>query len=870
MSKIDQRKQPLQDVRVLVLDDDAAIRRLIQSALCEPGYNVEPAADGREALQIILQYDFDVLIVDLKMREMDGIAFLQEALNIWPWMGVVIITGYADSASVLEANALGITRILSKPLQIDVLRQNVMEEALAKRQRVDLTSGGERHPVQYQLGVLRQITESAIVAETLVDALRSLSTGLAQSLPCAVVAVLGLEAEERVLFVSVREPVASQFLDGVEREICRRYEMLTHQDLSFESLRIEVEGVARDKRGPSEPGSVFSVPVMSGGEIHGLITVAASSDEAYERADVSFLYHAANHLSTVFLAFSRMRQLAIRDPLTGLFNRRFMEEELERTWLLSQRHDQMLCVVIIDIDQFKVLNDTFGHPVGDQALCDFADLLRKVSRGTDIIARYGGDEVVVVLPQTDTGEARVFCDRLLEEVRATVFCHAQHPMHLTVSIGVAANRSSSPPKDRTELLAQADKALYAAKKAGRDQVCFWATGLEKPESEPGTADEDETVAASLPRPVSSGPAPADKGGILIVDDDPTVRKLLLTLLKEEGYEVTADSSVPDAIRTLRGKKREIEIVITDLEMPHKSGLDLLEELRQADESLIKIVVSGHATADNAIACLRKGAYDFIEKPINPDQLIAVIERACEYLRLLKENERYRNYLEEMVNEKSAALAATYEELKKSYEFTLEAMVALLDARETTTGSHSVRVREIACVVARKLGVSGEELEDISHGALLHDIGKIGIPDAVLLKPGPLTPEEWAIMKQHPEIGYNIIRSSPFLLRASEIVLSHQEKFDGSGYPRGLKGHDICLGARIFAIGDAYDAMRSDRLYRKALSRGEAEKEIKRCRGTHFDPAIVDAFLACLDEIESVCEWDRRKSPAATSLYSSVR
>ena len=244
----------------------------------------------------------------------------------------------------------------------------------------------------------------------------------------------------------------------------------------------------------------------------------------------------------------------------------------------------------------------------------------------------------------------------------------------------------------------------------------------------------------------------------------------------------------------------------------------------------------------------------MQKPVRADQLLAVLDRALEYSRLKSENQRYQSHLEEMVKEKSTALRDALAEIRQSYEFTLEAMVALLDARESNTHQHSLRVRLLAVIIAQELGLSQSELDDISHGALLHDIGKIAIPDAILLKPGPLTDEERAVMRQHPEIGHRILSSSKYLERAAEIVLQHQEHFDGSGYPRGLKGTEITLGARIFAVVDAYDAMRSDRVYRKAMTRAKATDEIRRHAGGQFDPQIVEAFLRCQNELEKAGNW----------------
>ena len=208
----------------------------------------------------------------------------------------------------------------------------------------------------------------------------------------------------------------------------------------------------------------------------------------------------------------------------------------------------------------------------------------------------------------------------------------------------------------------------------------------------------------------------------------------------------------------------------------------------------------------------------------------------------------------MVRSKSGQISDALEQTKASYQFTLEAMVAMLDAREREISQHSKRVRDLTMALARHIGVESPELEEIGRGALLHDIGKIAIPDSVLQKPGALDGDEWDVMKNHPQIGFSFLASSAFLKTAGEIVLSHHEHFDGHGYPRGLKGEEICLGARIFAVIDAYDAMRSRRIYKTLMSAEDALKEITLKNGTQFDPMVVKAFIECQAQIEEIGHW----------------
>ena len=209
-----------------------------------------------------------------------------------------------------------------------------------------------------------------------------------------------------------------------------------------------------------------------------------------------------------------------------------------------------------------------------------------------------------------------------------------------------------------------------------------------------------------------------------------------------------------------------------------------------------------------------------------------------------------------MREKTAELTDALRRTADAYNSTLSALVAALDAREHETSDHSQRVVRYTLAIASKMALGGDDLDQIGRGALLHDIGKIGVPDSILLKAGPLTPAEWIEMRKHPEIGHQILQSIGFLSQAAEIVLSHQERWDGGGYPRRLKGKEIALGARIFAIADTLDAMTSDRPYRRGVSYDEARAEIARCSGTQFDPACVEAFLS-LTVTELTALRDRR-------------
>ena len=334
---------------------------------------------------------------------------------------------------------------------------------------------------------------------------------------------------------------------------------------------------------------------------------------------------------------------------------------------------------------------------------------------------------------------------------------------------------------------------------------------------------------------------ADATRILVVDDDASVRDVIQVLLREEGYACTSVENAEAALDKMR--LAEYPLVICDVRMPVKDGFWLLDRLREYQPDTAVIMLTAFGDTEAAVQCLRSGAADYLLKPPKVTELVRAIERALGRRRLDLARHRYRRSLENRVQEKTAEVSRALEHLQSTYSQTLWTLVAALDAREHETGDHSQRVVRYTLGIARRMRVPAPELPDLGRGALLHDIGKIGVPDAILLKDGKLDEAEWAVMRKHPQIGFSILRSIDFLARPAEMVLSHQERYDGSGYPRGLAGQAIPLSARIFALADTYDAMTSNRPYRNAASPEVARSEIERNVGTQFDPACAAAFLS---------------------------
>lgn len=337
--------------------------------------------------------------------------------------------------------------------------------------------------------------------------------------------------------------------------------------------------------------------------------------------------------------------------------------------------------------------------------------------------------------------------------------------------------------------------------------------------------------------------------VLIVDDETAVRELMNTQLGFLGFHTQNTGDPLDALRIAEGPTPPA-LVLLDIEMPGFSGLEILRRIKKIDENIQVVMVSGLHDLGTVRECLRAGAYDYLAKPFELEDLHNTVNRAFERRRLILANKEYQENLEQKVAEKT-------EEIRNTRDIALLTLAKLAESRDSETGMHLERMPEYSRILAQTLSegpyadqVDAEFVEWVFKSSPLHDIGKVGIPDAILRKAGPLTDDERAIMRTHTTIGGDTLRSvlekftgPSFLNMAMEICYSHHERWDGGGYPKRISGEDIPLSARIVAIADAYDAITSLRPYKPAYDHDEAVRRIVVDKGKHFDPVLVDAFMA---------------------------
>lgn len=543
----------------------------------------------------------------------------------------------------------------------------------------------------------------------------------------------------------------------------------------------------------------------------------------------------------------------LQDSLTGVANRRAFEYEIKRRISEWNRQRTHLGLLMIDLDYFKRVNDLYGHRVGDAALAAVANVLTTATREMDLIARYGGEEFAILLPMTTTADSQAAAERVRRAMDEYVFSFEGHEIKLTVSVGVA---SAMRGDDANLLVQRADTALYTAKQQGRNCTFFHdgASCLALTESTGSVAARDcrERQDDVLDRPV-------EEAKIVVVDDEVCTVAVVKKYLSDAGFQNILDiTEARLALETIR--REEPDVVLLDIRMPEVSGLEILRDLRNGDVASQVPVLIFTSSTDKAtkVAALDLGASDFLEKPVDVSELLSRVRNTLLAKSHLDNLSSYSNRLEHEVRLRTTELAASRREA-------IHCLARAAELRDDQTGKHVLRVGRYAAIVAEELGFSEERVVWMEHAAQLHDVGKIGVPDSILKKPGKLTADEWRTMKAHCLAGTRILleesehgadesessdlevsvfdsSNSPIMRLASVVAQTHHEKWDGSGYPQGLAGTDIPIEGRIAAVADVFDALSTKRPYKEAIPLDRCFKMIEESRGSHFDPDILDAFF----------------------------
>jgi putative two-component system response regulator len=449
------------------------------------------------------------------------------------------------------------------------------------------------------------------------------------------------------------------------------------------------------------------------------------------------------------------------DSLTGLHNHGFFMEELKREIKRSHRTSSPFCLAMVDINRFRLYNQRYGAFQADRTLKEVGSVLQDSVRTSDLCGRYMGDQFVILLQDMPYNDVELVIGRIEASVSN------RFDDNLTVCVGCI---SSSDGQDAEELIAKTKEALLRAKLLGRGKHFASSVALKNRDLE--------------------------FNRVLIVDDEPSNVKVLSAIIEQQEYEVFVAGNGQEALQVVANT--DVDLLLLDANMPIMNGFETCRRLKTNDATrMIPIImITGLNDRESKIQAIDSGADDYITKP--PDR-IELLARIRALLKTKKLNESL-----------------------VSIENVLFSLANAVEAKDAYTQGHVKRVANLAVHLGQRIGLAPRELEALRVGGILHDVGKIGIPDAVLNKPGKLDDDEWVLMKAHPDVGYKMAEPlRPILKGALDVIRHHHEKMDGSGYPDGIKGEDISIIARIMAVADIYDALVTDRPYRKGMTKAEA-------------------------------------------------
>jgi putative two-component system response regulator len=792
-------------IRLLICDDSAEARKMLRTVLAADREIeiVGEASNGSEAIALAVDLTPDVVLMDVAMPVLAGVEATRRLHELMPSMRIVALAG-SDDLEVVDAM---------------------------------LDAGASAYCVK---GAPLWELERAIAGAS--DPLVRLAYSLSRALPGGLGQLLARELAELTGALCTATYLTSSeaglSLAGIAGAPTR--------DRLASAPGVVVRAFTEAAAAPADPhelaelyrlgvpcGQALAVPLLADGVHLGALLVAMPANVQLE-LDEQLVASVAD-LAASSLAQERKLALtyaeARRDALTGLPNRRAYDEHIART-LDQSSPDEPVTVIVLDVDKFKTINDTGGHAAGDEVLSTLARLFLRTVRADEHVFRTGGDEFAIVIAGDATAGTRA-----TERIFRTARLQRRGRTLPTLSAGVAMFAGGT--ETAAALLARADAALYDAKNRGRNRI---AVADDLAPARPITA-----VPAAGPTPPASAVPEARPLRVLLVDDDPGLLVLLRTTFEIIDIDVEESRSVAEAERRIAA--RPPDVIVLDVAMPVVNGISFCRTLKARPETSAIPVVVLSGSGSNEDEAKAAGADAFLRKPFSPLDLLGIVEQLAGGLFegpfTLMTEERPEEQLLLYAHDLRRLLELERGQrhlLKSAYEETIGAFAGALETKDFGTGAHSKRVVRYARELTKELEPALLHDPSLEYGFLLHDVGKIGIPDWILQKPGRLTRDERSVMRSHTLLGAQLLAQVPLLQgEGLGVIRSHHERWDGSGYPDLLGTGEIPLGGRIFAVVDALDAMTSDRPYRDAFSWETAVKEILVQSGRQFDPSVVEAF-----------------------------
>lgn len=784
--------------RLLIVEDDPRSGRMLQANLAMAGYEVVLATSASHAQRVAAESSFDLVLCDLCLPDGDGIELTRwfRSQSFAARVPILIVTSSDDAKVLSRGLAAGADDFLTKPVSALELRARV--KSLLRSRKL---TAEEESMNAAEIAGARQVVTRPAVAEGEAD------TPAGEPI---VLIVEDCEQQVRLLTTYVgqlgcKAQVAHSVADAIKVLKAGPPDLVLLDLLLPGADGYELIGhMKRSERWQRIPIVVTSVLADVAARVKALELgaddfILKGSERMEFDARVRRLLRVKRDLDQL----SRNSELGPPagqfDSLTGLLTQDDLRTSLDHEVSRARRAGEPLSLLYIDIDHLARINEQQGHARGDELLKLVAAKMRDTCRSRDILFRFRGEEFMVLLPQTTRDDAVALAHRLRKAVAMSAPGEARQAMATCVTISIGISTFPSDAADADALLQHADEAMYLAKNQGSDNVALFGEKIE-----------------ASPRSQT----------ILLVDDEEKNLRLLEAFLAPEGYQTLRAA---DGIEALEVARRERpDLILLDAMMPRLSGFDACRRLKQERATrLIPIVlVTALSGRDDKLRGMEAGADDFLHKPVDKLELLT----------------RTRALLR-------AKQATDMLEDAETIIFTLAKAV---EARDPSTGDHVERVARYAVALGQAVGLRGADLDGLRRAGIVHDIGKIAVPDAVLLKPGKLTLDEQKIIQQHVEAGYELLRPLRTFREALPAVRYHHERLNGSGYPFGLSGDEVPLSAQIMGVVDVYDALTSDRVYRAAMSHDKAAEVLRdeAARGFH-QSELVETFLAlAASEVEA--------------------
>jgi diguanylate cyclase (GGDEF)-like protein len=702
---------------------------------------------------------------------------------------------------------------------------------------------------------LADVFHELLSEEGLESLLERIADALADLIPYDTFTIYQADETRRLIFpVMARDTWAEEIMkdsfhfgEGITGWAVEQREAVLVNDAHLDPRVQTVPGTPED-----EPEAMISVALVARGATKGALNIyrlgkeAFFSEEEFELAK-RFADAAALGLDNA-QARAALELQAQTDSLTGLYNHRFFHERLRAELNRANRTHEQLAVLMLDIDDFKRVNDVHGHGAGDQVLVALAEILRTTVRASDVVCRLGGEEFGIIMGPADSERAVAFARRLAERLEAEELDPAGT---LTLSIGVSEGpRQAANPR---ELIAFAEAAMMTAKARGKNgTVLFGEETTERPAVETSPRDDVRSIAhlkmlQSLAGKLNRLNDVAEIGATIVNELRMLVDYHSCRVYVAEGAELVPiawrgdhgpysdesaeelQSKFGEGITGRAAESGESLLLANALDCDYAVTIPGTDDI---EESMIAVPLKYGSRVIGVVVISKLGIGQFDQDDV---RLLEVLGGQAS---VALENAR----LYEAQRAEAESAKASLERLEETFLSTIEALANALEANDEYTSSHARAITDMALLVGRKLGLDAKTLKRLELGALFHDIGKIGIPTSILLKPGPLSEEERAVMETHPEVGERILAPIARLEDVRPVVRHCHERWDGAGYPDGWRAEDIPIESRVILVCDAFHAMTTDRPYRARLTVEEAVRRLKEAAGTQFDPAVVRAFL----------------------------